>query len=63
MFSPHWRTHLTPVELEANTAEGAATYLLSSSFSGSGADPISIGGLLAVVQSLTGGGIEDLLAH
>lgn len=63
MFSPHWRTHLTPVELESNTAEGAATYLLSSSFAETGADPFAIGGLLAVVQSLTGGGIEDLLAH
>jgi len=63
MFSPHWRTHLTPVELETTTAEGAATYLLSSSFAGTGADPFTIGGLLAVVQSITGGGIEDLLAH
>jgi hypothetical protein len=63
MFSPHWRTHLTPVVLEGSTAEGAATYLLSSSFASMGADPTAISGLLAVVQSITGGGIEDLLAH
>jgi hypothetical protein len=63
MFSPHWRTHLAPVELQGNTAEGAASYLLSASFSSTGVDPTTVGGLLAVVQSLTGGGIDDLLAH
>jgi hypothetical protein len=63
MFSPHWRTHLAPVALEEGTAEGAATFLLTQSFSESGADPTTIGGLLAVIQSITGGDIDDLLAH
>lgn len=63
MFSPHWRTHLAPVELDEAVTENAATYLLSTSFGSTGANPASVGGLLSVIESITGGGIEDLFAH
>jgi len=62
MFSPHWRTHLAPVDIGSDTAESAAGYLISAGIGGE-ADPAAVGGLIAVIESITGDGIEDLFAH
>ncbi len=62
MFSPHWRTHLAPVQIGSDTAETAATYLISAGV-GSEGDPAAVGGLISVITSITGDGVEDLLAH
>ena len=62
MFSPHWRTHLSPVQLNSGTAEAAGGYLISAGVSGE-ADPAAVGGLLAIIETITGDGIDQLLAH
>jgi len=62
MFSPHWRTHLAPVDLGSDNAEAAAGYLITAGVGGEG-DPGAVSGLIAVISSVTGSGIEDLIAH
>ncbi len=60
MFSPHWRTHLRPVELATGTAEAAVGYLVSSGVA-SGGDPGAVAGLLSVAPTL---GIADpMMSH
>jgi hypothetical protein len=62
MFSPHWRTHLAPVQLSSGTAEAAGGYVGGAPASGEG-DPGAVGGLLSTINSLTGDGIDGLMAH
>lgn len=62
MFSPHWRTHLAPVQLNAGTAEAASGYMSSSSSSSEG-DPSAVSGLFGTISSLVGDGIDGLMAH
>ncbi len=62
MFSPHWRTHLAPVDLSSDSAEAAAGYLIGAGIGGEG-DPGAVSGLISIISSVTGSGIEDLIAH
>ena len=62
MFSPHWRTHLAPVSIGSDTAEAAAMYLISAGVT-SEASPLAVGGLISIIESVTGDGNEQHFAH
>ncbi len=62
MFSPHWRTHLAPVQLNSGTAEAAGGYVGGAPAAGEG-DPGAVSGLLGTINSLVGDGVDGLMAH
>ena len=62
MFSPHWRTHLAPVELGTGTAEAAVAWIASSGIAAEG-ESAAVAGLLTVVEPMAGPGAGGLLAH
>ena len=65
LFSPHWRTHLAPVELGPGALSDVAGGLAGgvSGSSGVPVDPAAIEGLLSMVSAFAGSPFEDLLAH
>lgn len=68
LFSPHWRTHLTPVQLgpgETGTIAGALGSAFGALGGGAGgADPAAIGGLVGMAQSLGAtSALEEMIAH
>lgn len=62
LFSPHWRTHLSPVTLGSDTANAAAGWIPGAGSSGEGA-PGGVGGLVGSLTSLGGSGIDAVMAH
>ena len=61
MFSPHWRTHLHPVQLNPDEASAAGGFASTGPFAE--ADPSAIGGMLGVIDVLASTGIDELFAH
>ena len=61
MFSPHWRTHLHPVQLSPDEANAAGGFASTGPFGE--ADPSAIGGMLGVIDVLASTGIDELFAH
>ena len=57
MFSPHWRTHLSPVVMGSDVAEAASAGIGGSS-SGGGA-----GGLMTGIVNMLGDGVDAVMAH
>ncbi|HCP44459.1 MAG TPA: hypothetical protein DIU15_00255 [Deltaproteobacteria bacterium] len=59
LFSPHWRSHLTPVDVDDSTIEDVSAFLLSP--------PAELGssssGLFGLVTEITGVPLNEIIAH
>jgi hypothetical protein len=62
LFSPHWRTHLSPVTLTSDLANSASSAILGSP-AGSEAAPGGLSGMVASLAQFAGGAITDVMAH
>jgi hypothetical protein len=68
LFSPHWRTHLAPVEFGPGQA-GEVASSISAAFNtvagggGTPTDPSAVAGLIGLVTAFAGSPFEDLIAH
>jgi hypothetical protein len=65
LFSPHWRTHLAPVQLGPGALNDVAGSVAGGLGGGAGVplDPAAVSGLLGMVGAFAGSPFEDLLAH
>tara|TARA_Y100001968_G_scaffold258774_1_gene245837 strand:+ start:2223 stop:3710 length:1488 start_codon:yes stop_codon:yes gene_type:complete len=65
LFSPHWRTHLAPVELGPNALTDVAGGVLGGIGGSAGLpiDPGAAAGLVSMVGAFADSPFEDLLAH
>jgi len=59
LFSPHWRTHLSPVDIDNSTIEAVGTFLVNP--------PAELGsssaGLFNLISEITGVPLNEIVAH
>lgn len=61
MFSPHWRTHLHPVQLSPDEASAAGGFASTGPFGD--ADAGAIGGFVGLLDIVGSTGLDELFAH
>jgi len=65
LFSPHWRTHLAPVQLGPSEAGDVASSVVAAagSVAAAGVDSGAVTGLVSMVGAFAGSPIEQIIAH